>query len=173
MENCLQKLGFYRTFLLRSCSNANCISSWKTRTKRVNIPSTKTGLCIKSYTNNSESDGENSDRSGKLIQLVVTSLRVDRVAASGLGLARRKVDHSLLAGNIFLNGEKVIKKSQQVIEGDTITRISETQPNKDEIKFGQVKVKSIGELTKKGNYHVELLRNKLLSLPVKEFWSKH
>ena len=29
------------------------------------------------------------ENSGKLIQLVVTSLRVDRVAASGLGLARR------------------------------------------------------------------------------------
>jgi RNA-binding protein YlmH len=60
----------------------------------------------------------------------------------------------------------------KVVEGDVIKRISETQPRKEEIKFGQVKVVSIGDLTKKGNYHVELFRNKSLSLPVQEFRNK-
>jgi hypothetical protein len=61
----------------------------------------------------------------------------------------------------------------KVVEGDIIKRISETQPSKDKIKFGQVKVVSIGDLTKKGNYHVDLLRNKSLSLPVQLFWNNH
>ncbi|CAB3987593.1 PREDICTED: uncharacterized protein C6orf203 homolog [Paramuricea clavata] len=128
----------------------------------------KVVLGCRFYSNQSD-----NDNSGKLIQLVVTSLRVDRVAASGLGIARRKIDHSLLAGKIFLNEEQVTKKSQQVVEGDIIKRISETQPSKDKIKFGQVKVVSIGDLTKKGNYRVDLLRNKSLSLPVQLFWNNH
>lgn len=63
--------------------------------------------------------------------------------------------------------------SFQVICGDIIERLFEDQPNKEEIKFGQVKVVHIGDLTKKGNYRIEILRNKSLSLPVQDFWSKH
>ena len=44
----------------------------------------KVVLGCRFYSNQSD-----DDNSGKLIQLVVTSLRVDRVAASGLGIARR------------------------------------------------------------------------------------
>ncbi|WP_395239417.1 hypothetical protein, partial [Salmonella sp. s54412] len=85
----------------------------------------------------------------------------------------KKVDYSLLGGHVFLNGIKVTKKSRQVIDGDIIDRISENQPRKEEIKFGQVQVVNIGDLTKKGNFHIEILRKKSLSLPVQEFWKSH
>lgn len=67
----------------------------------VNPVSTRTKLLSKQFlpfsdtkhfsNDSSDSDEckESHENSGKLIELVVTSLRVDRVAASGLGLARR------------------------------------------------------------------------------------
>ncbi len=70
-----------RTFQ-KSCLNANCISSLT----RVNTHRMKIVLGYRFY---SIEPGDSSENSGKLIQLVVTSLRVDRVAASGLGIARR------------------------------------------------------------------------------------
>ena len=48
--------------------------------------------------------------------------------------------------------------------------IFERQPNKDVIKYGEVKVIEIGDLTKKGNHNIELLRNKSLSMSTHEFW---
>ena len=61
----------------------------------------------------------------------------------------------------------------KVIGGDIIDRISENDSSRNEIRYGQVKVINIGELTKKGNYRIELLRNKSLSLSRKEFWDNH
>ena len=58
--------------------HTNAISSFQ----RANIH----GIGYRYYSNDS---GDSSETGGKLIQLVVTSLRVDRVAASGLGIARR------------------------------------------------------------------------------------
>ena len=60
-----------------------------------------------------------------------------------------------------------------MISGDIIDRISENDSSRNEIRYGQVKVINIGELTKKGNYRIELLRNKSLSLSRKEFWDNH
>lgn len=72
----------FRT-LQKSCSSLNCVSSFK----RVNVQRIKVASGCRLHSN--QSDDQGSENSGKLIQLVVTSLRVDRVAASGLGIARR------------------------------------------------------------------------------------
>ena len=61
----------------------------------------------------------------------------------------------------------------KVVDGDIIDRISEKQLKKEEIKFGQVEVVSIGELTKKGNYRIGIVRNKAMTLPVEDFWESH
>lgn len=59
----------------------------------------------------------------KSFDLVVTSLRIDRIIATGLGIGRRQSEYSLLSGLIKLNGETVTKKSKEVIVGDIIDRI--------------------------------------------------
>ena len=70
----------------KSCLYVHCISSFQKLTiTPANIRAVKVVGC-RYY---SDSGNENSQNSGKLIPLVVTSLRVDRVAASGLGIARR------------------------------------------------------------------------------------
>ena len=62
-------------------------SSFKILSKRIRIQTLNVVLGCKLYSN--QSDDENSENTGKVIPLVVSSLRVDRVAASGLGIARR------------------------------------------------------------------------------------
>ena len=76
MVNLMFQMGL-RT-VRKTCLNTNAISFFQ----RANIH----GIGHRYYSNESGDDSENG---GKLIQLVVTSLRVDRVAASGLGIARR------------------------------------------------------------------------------------
>jgi RNA-binding protein YlmH len=73
MVKLMSLLTGFRTFQ-KTCLNTDVISSLK----RANLRE----IGCRFYSK----DDENG---GKLIQLVVTSLRVDRVAASGLGIARR------------------------------------------------------------------------------------
>ncbi|XP_046847390.1 uncharacterized protein LOC124441015 [Xenia sp. Carnegie-2017] len=165
--NFLSRLAF-PTFRTNFCHKRCSIASLKSPQTLAKSSIQMKG-CIFATRRKFTTSSHNSN-SHKTIVMVVTSLRVDRVAASGLGIARRKIDHSLLSGNIFLNGEKVTKKSRNVVQGDVIKMIFERQPNKDVIKYGEVKVIEIGDLTKKGNHNIELLRNKSLSMSTHEFW---
>lgn len=44
------------------------------------------------------------------------------IKALSIYFLNRKVDHSLLSGNIFLNGEKMTKKSRLVSSGQGINK---------------------------------------------------
>lgn len=65
------------------------------------------------------------DKNSKLMNLHVNSMRVDLLVKAGLGIARNKVETLFYEDKIRLNGQKVLKKSEAVQEGDEIDVIKE------------------------------------------------
>ncbi|XP_038049300.1 uncharacterized protein LOC119722953 [Patiria miniata] len=61
----------------------------------------------------------------KEIQQYVPSLRLDAVLSAGLGVSRKKIEEAYLGTKLRVNGEKVIKKSRQVKEGDILDMVLE------------------------------------------------
>jgi len=105
----------------------------------------------------------------KTIETVVTSLRIDRILATGLSISRRKIEYSLLRGCVKLNGKVVTKKSIEIKSGDIVDKFIIEQTTESHFTVGRVKLVEIGETTKKGNYKIELERTKLLSIAKIEY----
>ncbi|KAH7442012.1 hypothetical protein KP509_03G066700 [Ceratopteris richardii] len=83
----------------------------------------------------------------QIIKSVEASLRVDAVASAGFKMSRSKLVDLISAGNVRVNWKQVTKNGFLVKSGDMV---SVTQK-------GRVEVGEIRE-TRKGKYHVELLR---------------
>ncbi|XP_064404440.1 uncharacterized protein LOC135349763 [Halichondria panicea] len=98
-----------------------------------------------------------SNAAGKALSLTVSSLRVDTVAAKGLTISRKRVWECWLEGGLSLNGHPVKKHSSQVGVGDTIELTLGEQGH------GRVVVTEIGDRTKKGGYHLNIVRYKHLN----------
>jgi len=106
---------------------------------------------------------------GKPFDIVVTSLRIDRILATGLGVGRRKVEYSLLSGCVKLNGQSTAKKNTLVKEGDILDVLADEQVSTEELIFSRLKLVEIGETTKKGNIKVLFHRNKVLKVAKSEY----
>ncbi|CAG9760910.1 unnamed protein product [Ceutorhynchus assimilis] len=63
---------------------------------------------------------EIQDKNTKLMNLNVTSLRVDAVLKSALGVARNKIETLFYESKIRVNGKKIAKKGGTVYPGDEI-----------------------------------------------------
>ncbi|XP_020621953.1 uncharacterized protein C6orf203-like isoform X3 [Orbicella faveolata] len=70
--------------------------------------------------NENISDDPETVLQGKKLDLVVPSLRVDRVLASALGIGRSKVKDYVLSRNVYLNKQITSKAASEVNEGDEI-----------------------------------------------------
>eukprot|EP00112_Aurelia_sp_Birch-Aquarium-sp1_P010522 Seg2241.10 transcript_id=Seg2241.10/GoldUCD/mRNA.D3Y31 product="putative protein C6orf203-like" protein_id=Seg2241.10/GoldUCD/D3Y31 len=106
---------------------------------------------------------------GKENEYVVSSLRVDRIASSGLGISRRNMDLAFLSKLLFLNGNVVTKKSIQVQVGDVIDHIRNVESTEESIKFDSVKVVEMGEETLKGKQRILLARKRGVIMEWKQF----
>ncbi|XP_030753202.1 uncharacterized protein C6orf203 homolog [Sitophilus oryzae] len=76
-----------------------------------------------SYEEDDDSEEVYQDKHTKVINISVTSLRVDGILKSGLGMARNKIETLFYESKIRVNGEKILKKSTMVREGDEIDLI--------------------------------------------------
>jgi len=97
---------------------------------------------------------------GKEVEFVTSSLRVDRVAAHGLGLSRRNIDLAFLSKLLVLNGNVVKKKSVEVKTGDVIDLLRKDECNQEIVKFDSVKILEMLERTSKGKERVLLTRKR-------------
>lgn len=112
---------------------------------------------------------QSTDIGGKILNVVVTSLRVDRVVATAFGIGRGKVEYGLLSGLVKLNGDQLKKKSVSIREGDILDLISEEKTTPDDLVLSRLKLLEIGEKTKKGNINLTLYRNKMLKIGRSEY----
>lgn len=98
---------------------------------------------------------------GRIVNLVASSLRIDRVIATTFGIGRRKAEYNLLKGLVKLNGQTVVKKSIEVEEGDKIDQFSLDKTTETVYCFDRIQLLEIGgEKTKKGNLNLTLYKRK-------------
>ncbi|XP_060527466.1 mitochondrial transcription rescue factor 1 [Cylas formicarius] len=81
---------------------------------------------------NDEDFLEAFDRNTKTMKINVQSPRVDAILKSALGIARNKIETMFYESKIRLNGEKVLKKSVTVQEGDELDIIKGPDPKNDQ-----------------------------------------
>ncbi|XP_076445110.1 uncharacterized protein LOC143283011 [Babylonia areolata] len=80
----------------------------------------------------------------KKMKIHVKSLRVDSVVSSALDIARNRVDEIFYGSRLKLNGEKLLKKSKQMEEGDYVDLIVERSTGDDDrLLVKRVKVVSV------------------------------
>lgn len=79
----------------------------------------------------------------KVMQIRVSSLRVDAILKSSLGISRNKIDVMFYENRIRINGEKIPKKNSPVGEGDEIDLIKNiSTANPDNLIVARVEVLS-------------------------------
>lgn len=108
--------------------------------------------------------GDSANSGVKNTEIEVNSLRLDTVVKTGMGVSRAKVEESFYKGDIFINGEKPSKKSQEVAVGDEIDFVKHVNfedPNLVDIKRLQIislgdKADKQGRLKVKVYYEPEL-----------------
>lgn len=64
----------------------------------------------------------------------VKSARLDALVSAGLGLPRNKVEELFLASQLRLNGQRLIKKSQQMDEGDYVDYVFTNEDGAEKLK---------------------------------------
>lgn len=102
-----------------------------------------------------------TDKGSKLINVNVSSLRVDALLRSGLGVARNKIETLFYENKIKLNGQAVQKKSETAEEGDEIDIVKEVNPNNpDLLTVARVEVLSVKP--KEEGYKIKVRRCKSL-----------
>ncbi|XP_017779595.1 PREDICTED: uncharacterized protein C6orf203 [Nicrophorus vespilloides] len=108
-------------------------------------------------------DDELNDKSTKLMNLKVTSMRLDGILKSGLGISRSKVEVMFYESKIRLNGEKVLKKGATVQEGDEIDIVKGV--NTDNPKFLTVgRVEVLNAANKEDHISLKVRRYKTLTI---------
>lgn len=103
------------------------------------------------------------DKYTKTVKVNVTSMRLDVILKTGLGLSRNKLETTFYESKIRLNGEKVLKKSVHVQEGDEIDVIKGSSiNNKDFLTIAKVEI--LSAIPKDDNISVKLRRCKSLTI---------
>ncbi|XP_018562660.1 uncharacterized protein C6orf203 homolog [Anoplophora glabripennis] len=118
-----------------------------------------------SETEESEKDfmDDIQDKNTKTIKVNVTSMRLDVILKSGLGLSRNKLETIFYESKVRLNGEKVLKKSVHVQNGDEIDIIKGNNVNnKDFLMVARVEI--LSAIGKEESISVKLRRCKSLTV---------
>jgi len=139
--------------------------------RKLYISSTLYGSILKqSFRSLTTASGGGGGEGGHIVDLVVSSLRIDRIIATTLGIGRRKVEYNLLKGLVKLNGQTVSKKSVEVSEGDIIDQFSLENTTDSVYNFNRIQLLEIAEnTTKKGNLKVKLYKKKNLSIDKEDY----
>ncbi|XP_019870618.2 mitochondrial transcription rescue factor 1 [Aethina tumida] len=102
-----------------------------------------------------------TDKHTKTLKVNVNSLRLDAIIKSGLGISRNKIETIFYESKIRLNGQKVLKKSVTVKEGDEIDVIKGLSVNNPNfLTVARVEVLFAAE--KDENISLKIRRNKSL-----------
>lgn len=102
-----------------------------------------------------------TDKHSKLMHVNVSSLRVDALLRSGLGIARNKVETLFYENKVRVNGHALQKKSEVAQEGDEIDIVKEVNPNNpDLLTVARVEVLSVKP--REEGYKVKVRRCKSL-----------
>ncbi|XP_067883165.1 mitochondrial transcription rescue factor 1 [Heterodontus francisci] len=119
-----------------------------------------------------ESEVEEDDAQPKAykdLDKVVPSFRFDLIMKAGLDMARNKVEDSFYGNKLRLNGEKLLKKSKVVKEGDVLDHLIGEDKEAETVTVMRVLVKKVAEeMTNADKYRVTLRRWKNLKLPREE-----
>lgn len=103
------------------------------------------------------------DKYTKTVKINVTSMRLDVILKTGLGLSRNKLESVFYESKIRLNGEKLLKKSIHVQEGDEIDIIKGSSiNNKDFLTVARVEILTV--TPRDENINVKLRRSKSLTV---------
>ncbi|XP_038655168.1 mitochondrial transcription rescue factor 1 [Scyliorhinus canicula] len=105
----------------------------------------------------------------KDLEKVVPSFRFDLIMKAGLDMARNKVEDSFYSNKLRLNGEKLLKKSKMVKEGDVLDHLIGDDKEAETVTIMRVIVRKVAEdMTNTDKYRVTLRRWKHLQLPREE-----
>ncbi|XP_018323671.1 uncharacterized protein C6orf203 [Agrilus planipennis] len=150
------------TNLLNSCVLKNVSSvRYKSKSKKVKQEASTDDYELEDDID--DFDKELVDKTTKLLQVKVNSLRADVILKAGLGMARSKIEELFYQSRIRVNGKKVFKKSEVVNEGDELDIIKGTDINNPKfLTVGRVEILSV---TPKGEgFYVKLRRCKTLTI---------
>lgn len=103
------------------------------------------------------------DKSTKIVDVQVNSLRADLLIKAGLGVARNKVETLFYESKIRVNGERLLKKSAQIDVGDEIDVIRGASPNNPNF-LTVARVEVLGAKEREGSVKVKLRRCKSLTV---------
>ncbi|CAH1229039.1 C6orf203 [Branchiostoma lanceolatum] len=114
-----------------------------------------------------EDDESSEPKDYKDITRVVPSVRLDAVLKAGLDTSRHKIEEEFYANKIRVNGQKVMKKSISLKEGDTVDLIRTTQTGQEgTMSVSRVMLLKTEDMTtQSGNTYVQLRRWKALVVP--------
>uniref|UniRef100_UPI00398EAD87 mitochondrial transcription rescue factor 1 n=1 Tax=Pristiophorus japonicus TaxID=55135 RepID=UPI00398EAD87 len=116
-----------------------------------------------------EEEDDIQPKSYKDLEKVVSSFRFDLIMKAGLDMARNKVEDSFYGNKLRLNGEKLLKKSKVVKEGDVLDHLVGEDKEGQTVTVMRVVVRKIAEeMTATDKYRVTLRRWKELQLPREE-----
>ncbi|CAB1331053.1 unnamed protein product [Coregonus sp. 'balchen'] len=102
----------------------------------------------------------------KDIEKYVQSFRYDVIMKAGLDIARNKVEDAFYGNKLWLNGQKLIKKSKSVKVGDTLDLVLSENKETDTVTLLRVIIKKeLGESKDGDRSKVVLRRWKNLELP--------
>jgi len=101
------------------------------------------------------------------INTTVTSMRLDNIAKAGFNIPRAKVDEVFYANLLRVNGERVAKKSAELVENDVVEYIRGLNAdNTDLIDITRVVVKSIEDkMSTSGRIKIKLRKFLKLTVP--------
>lgn len=113
-----------------------------------------------------EDDDFGAPKDYKDVTITVASLRADAVLKAGLGISRTKIEDQFYNGKLYLNGQKILKKSTQVAIGDEVDLVMAVhEDNEHMLDVQRVIVKSVKEeKTKRGNSTLKVRRWKNLTV---------
>lgn len=106
----------YTTTLCRYCNHNLTFSRFKSKGKKVDKK-------LESDPDDEieqELDEEILDKTTKVINVKVNSLRTDVLLKMGVGMARNKIENLFYESKIRVNGKKILKKGEVVEAGDEI-----------------------------------------------------
>ncbi|XP_048452841.1 mitochondrial transcription rescue factor 1 isoform X1 [Rhincodon typus] len=113
-----------------------------------------------------EEDDDTQPKAYKDLEKIVPSFRFDLIMKAGLDIARNKVEDSFYSNKLRLNGEKLLKKSKVVKEGDVLDHLIGEDKEAETVTVMRVMVRKIAEETTNTEKHRVILRRwKNLQLP--------
>lgn len=125
--------------------STNNLQNIRCKTKKMSkIPQKEVTESASEGYSDDESFDSIKDKHSKVMKISVPNLRVDAVLKTALGISRNKIDLMFYENRIRVNGEKILKKNENVNEEDEVDVIKSVNPaNPDHLIVARVEILSI------------------------------